>query len=849
LFAEAIDESGLDYAWLATNESGKWENKTDYVIDMNDSNVWKWTNFTWDNLSVSKGTVVSWKIYFKDIYGNVNATDEMFFIINRAPKWKNIGQSVLDPRFWHNFSSSTTLTANYILKCTWPNGAINRVPKPINNGWILPYESDIASLGLITECKRTGNNTYCEAARKWFYWWKKHQINSSSAPNSNLTGAIYELYNGSMNNENVISNNTIDSHVSVFLWAFWEYYNYTKNFTILQEFNKTLIQAADWLLKLQDTDGLLWDGYRYNGSGWYLSNVKYFADNFENYKGLDASAKLMNVLGNSAKEIEYRDAANKIYSALGSCYNSSERYFHYYKNITSCGGELISFTNAMLFVGLKDDSSKKIKAFDSMSSLIENLLDPSGGVYYNITDRKNYTTYSSIVAWALANGMNIEGGKTIKQILEFVDSQINKNQSSNYYGGIHNYPGACSSCYYSFTSGWFILAVDAYEKIKKEVDVGESVELFAEAIDESGLDYAWLATNESGKWENKTDYVIDMNDSNVWKWSFFSWESSHEMAGKTIGWKVFYNDTYGTINETEIMTFVIKKLQDGSKCTNDIQCLGGYCVHGICRSTSTYCGDGYCDIGEVCSLDCGTISEEKAQPIVYNRQWDKILPNNNIKLLITKPELDLIEIEFFVNSEVDHAMLKIEKITSPPIQPPKGKIYQWFKIDQNNLEKSISDVKIKFKVNKTWVFSNNIDPTTIALNRWENNHWNKLNTSMINEDNEYIYYKSKTPEFSYFVIRGSEKKQLKKCPICPNPTNWSECINNKQTRTIFYCNSTTNFTCQGFIESRECTKIEKTKKSEHPYENLNKYLVFYGIITVVGLLILRKIKTVCNSLN
>ncbi|MEM7821186.1 MAG: hypothetical protein QW751_03245, partial [Candidatus Aenigmatarchaeota archaeon] len=47
---------------------------------------------------------------------------------------------------------------------------------------------------------------------------------------------------------------------------------------------------------------------------------------------------------------------------------------------------------------------------------------------------------------------------------------------------------------------------------------------------------------------------------------------------------------------------------DGSNCTSPSDCLGGYCVHGICRSSSTYCGDNYCDSGEdcaSCSADCG----------------------------------------------------------------------------------------------------------------------------------------------------------------------------------------------------------------------------------------------------
>lgn len=37
-------------------------------------------------------------------------------------------------------------------------------------------------------------------------------------------------------------------------------------------------------------------------------------------------------------------------------------------------------------------------------------------------------------------------------------------------------------------------------------------------------------------------------------------------------------------------------------------CSGGYCVHGVCRISSVYCGDGYCDTGEICSSDTSACS-------------------------------------------------------------------------------------------------------------------------------------------------------------------------------------------------------------------------------------------------
>jgi hypothetical protein len=76
------------------------------------------------------------------------------------------------------------------------------------------------------------------------------------------------------------------------------------------------------------------------------------------------------------------------------------------------------------------------------------------------------------------------------------------------------------------------------------------------------------------------------------------------------------NGTYNIIVSTDTIffgnitansSFDAKKI-DGSDCSSYIECLGGYCVYNICRSFSTYCGDGHCDSGESCSScsnDCG----------------------------------------------------------------------------------------------------------------------------------------------------------------------------------------------------------------------------------------------------
>ncbi|MCD6477950.1 MAG: hypothetical protein J7K87_03020, partial [Candidatus Aenigmarchaeota archaeon] len=77
------DDTALDYTWLATNETGSWENKTVYSspMKMTENNQWQWANFTWDNDSISSG-VVCWRVYANDTSGNENVTtpDQCFTV-------------------------------------------------------------------------------------------------------------------------------------------------------------------------------------------------------------------------------------------------------------------------------------------------------------------------------------------------------------------------------------------------------------------------------------------------------------------------------------------------------------------------------------------------------------------------------------------------------------------------------------------------------------------------------------------------------------------------------------------------------------------------------------------------
>jgi PGF-pre-PGF domain-containing protein len=67
---------------------------------------------------------------------------------------------------------------------------------------------------------------------------------------------------------------------------------------------------------------------------------------------------------------------------------------------------------------------------------------------------------------------------------------------------------------------------------------------------------------------------------------------------------------------------------------------------------------------------------------------------------------------------------------------------------------NIASPNINFFVEKSWVNKNNIDNSTIRLNRYKDGEWNPLDTEKIGEDVDYLYFEAQTPEFSSFAITG-----------------------------------------------------------------------------------------------
>jgi PGF-pre-PGF domain-containing protein len=185
-------------------------------------------------------------------------------------------------------------------------------------------------------------------------------------------------------------------------------------------------------------------------------------------------------------------------------------------------------------------------------------------------------------------------------------------------------------------------------------------------------------------------------------------------------------------------------------------------------------------------------------------------------------DLNVFEISIAVKNRVNFVSILFTKLDQKPSEvavEATGKLYSYFDVKRENIrDEDISKAKIKFFVEKSWIDANKIDENTIALQRFSDNKWNKLTTTKLSEDKDYVYYEAETPGFSYFAISGEVKaapaavcgngicesgENNANCPAdCPTVctenwscTEWGECINGVQTRTctdINNCGTTKN---------------------------------------------------------
>lgn len=194
-------------------------------------------------------------------------------------------------------------------------------------------------------------------------------------------------------------------------------------------------------------------------------------------------------------------------------------------------------------------------------------------------------------------------------------------------------------------------------------------------------------------------------------------------------------------------------LPNGYVCSLNSNCATGCCYSSLCAAVSACVSDDGNGGGG------GGGGATTPSNNTFTKLWSKVTPGNVTIMKLNKKEIGIHEIQINVINQANNVRITVTKLDDMPASVTHEVtriIYQYLQIDTTNLDNdNIDNATIRFKVEKTWINQNQINKSTIALNRYTN-AWNKLVTTITDEDNDYVHYEAETPGFSVYAITGGK---------------------------------------------------------------------------------------------
>ncbi len=122
-------------------------------------------------------------------------------------------------------------------------------------------------------------------------------------------------------------------------------------------------------------------------------------------------------------------------------------------------------------------------------------------------------------------------------------------------------------------------------------------------------------------------------------------------------------------------------------------------------------------------------------------------------------EIGIKQIQIEVKNKTQNARITVISHASKLTEVQKeieAKVYKYFQIETENLEKNLEKSVIIIWVEKNWLSENKIERDNIEILRFNESsqEWEVLETNYISEDDGYYYYDLELDSFSYFVIAG-----------------------------------------------------------------------------------------------
>ncbi len=197
-------------------------------------------------------------------------------------------------------------------------------------------------------------------------------------------------------------------------------------------------------------------------------------------------------------------------------------------------------------------------------------------------------------------------------------------------------------------------------------------------------------------------------------------------------------------------------MADGASCSFSCACSGGYCCSGAAQYSSGE-GTGTCQ-ASACTAPTttttgstggagGTTTTTVVTSTTTVSLVSPTLPATVVIESTKAKDLKIDEVKIEVKEAYSNVVVTVKESSLPTgatvaISSDTGATYKYVDITTTVPSASLEKVKIKFKVEKSWITTGNIDVNTVALQKYTNNQWNKLATTKLSEDTSYYYFES-----------------------------------------------------------------------------------------------------------
>lgn len=139
----------------------------------------------------------------------------------------------------------------------------------------------------------------------------------------------------------------------------------------------------------------------------------------------------------------------------------------------------------------------------------------------------------------------------------------------------------------------------------------------------------------------------------------------------------------------------------------------------------------------------------------------KVVAGSRTSFRFSDPVSGVLGLSFTPQQCSGNVIVRIEVLgNGSSVETPEGEVYKLMNIQVGNerFERgdNINGASINFRVSRSWTEENNIDVSTITMNRFHDDEWNALPTKMTGEDEEFYYFSAETPGFSRYAVTGDK---------------------------------------------------------------------------------------------